>query len=155
MRDGSRGPILHYEFSIGERIEERQEEEATMKGDAKVIAILNEVLKAELTAINQYFLHAEMCENWGYHRMAKQIRKEPIEETHTVARWRAQYDRLFQDQYRANREATTGERSRAGVHGRKAPQRRHQGQRSRRRQWFTGVDGKDSPRRRAPHRLAP
>ena len=42
-----------------------------MKGDPKIIAILNEVLKAELTAINQYFLHAEMCENWGYQRMAK------------------------------------------------------------------------------------
>ena len=51
-----------------------------MKGDAKIIAILNEVLKAELTAINQYFLHAEMCENWGYQRMAKQTRKESIEE---------------------------------------------------------------------------
>ena len=51
-----------------------------MRGDAKVIAILNEVLKAELTAINQYFLHAEMYENWGYQRMAKQIRKESIEE---------------------------------------------------------------------------
>ena len=51
-----------------------------MKGDAKVIAVLQQVLKAELTAINQYFLHAEMCENWGYQKLAKGTRDESIEE---------------------------------------------------------------------------
>jgi bacterioferritin len=55
-------------------------ERRTVKGDAKVIAVLNQVLKAELTAINQYFLHAEMCENWGYHKLAQHTRKESIEE---------------------------------------------------------------------------
>ncbi|MBL8209646.1 MAG: bacterioferritin [Bryobacterales bacterium] len=51
-----------------------------MKGNDQVIAFLQEVLKAELTAINQYFLHAEMMENWGSERMAKITRKESIEE---------------------------------------------------------------------------
>lgn len=51
-----------------------------MKGNEQVIAVLNDVLKAELTAINQYFLHAEMCENWKYMRLAKIGRKESIEE---------------------------------------------------------------------------
>jgi bacterioferritin len=51
-----------------------------VKGDTKIIALLNEVLKAELTAINQYFLHAEMCANWGYYRLAGITRKESIEE---------------------------------------------------------------------------
>jgi len=51
-----------------------------VRGDAKIIAVLNQVLKAELTAINQYFLHAEMCENWGYEKLAKHTRKESIEE---------------------------------------------------------------------------
>lgn len=51
-----------------------------MKGNAKVIEILNEALHEELTAINQYFLHAEMCENWHYDRLGDLIKKESIAE---------------------------------------------------------------------------
>jgi bacterioferritin len=51
-----------------------------MKGNPNVLAVLQEALKAELTAINQYFVHAEMCENWGYKRLAGLIKKESIEE---------------------------------------------------------------------------
>ena len=51
-----------------------------MKGDKKIIEILNDVLTAELTAINQYFVHAEMCDNWGYERLHSKIRKHSIGE---------------------------------------------------------------------------
>ena len=51
-----------------------------MKGSDKVIDLLNEVLTAELTAINQYFIHAKMCSNWGFSRLGKKIRDESIDE---------------------------------------------------------------------------
>jgi bacterioferritin len=51
-----------------------------MRGDAEVISMLNEVLTSELTAINQYFIHSKMCENWGFHRLAAKKREESIEE---------------------------------------------------------------------------
>ncbi len=51
-----------------------------MRGHDQILKFLNEVLKAELTAINQYFLHAKMCENWGYQRLAAYNRKESISE---------------------------------------------------------------------------
>ncbi|HEV3207189.1 MAG TPA: bacterioferritin [Terriglobales bacterium] len=51
-----------------------------MKGNPKVLAELNKALREELTAINQYFLHAEMCENWGYHQLSGYIKKQSIGE---------------------------------------------------------------------------
>lgn len=51
-----------------------------MQGDPKVIELLNEVLTAELTAINQYFIHAKMCADWGYKKLAGLIRAESIDE---------------------------------------------------------------------------
>ncbi len=51
-----------------------------MRGDDKIIDHLGTALKAELTAINQYFLHAKMNENWGYFRLAEHYRKESIDE---------------------------------------------------------------------------
>jgi bacterioferritin len=51
-----------------------------MKGEKEVIDLLNEVLAGELVAINQYFLHAKMCKNWGYLRIAAKVRQESIDE---------------------------------------------------------------------------
>ena len=56
------------------------------KGDVEVIEVLNEILTAELTAINQYFIHAKMCANWGFERLAKKKREESIEEMHDADR---------------------------------------------------------------------
>jgi len=54
--------------------------ERTMKGNPAVIAALNEALQEELLAINQYFLHGEMCENWKYDKLGDFIKKESIDE---------------------------------------------------------------------------
>ncbi len=51
-----------------------------MKGNTAIIEALNEVLTAELTAINQYFIHHKMCEDWGYERLSKKKREESKEE---------------------------------------------------------------------------
>ncbi len=51
-----------------------------MKGNDEVLTLLNQLLTNELTAINQYFIHAKMCENWGYGRLAAKLREESIDE---------------------------------------------------------------------------
>jgi bacterioferritin len=70
------GKLLHQvrytRFSFGRMI--------GLKGSPKVIEELNKALCEELTAINQYFLHAEMCENWGYEKLSEYIKKQSIGE---------------------------------------------------------------------------
>lgn len=51
-----------------------------MKSTEEVLKLLNELLTNELTAINQYFIHAKMCENWGYERLGAKLREESIDE---------------------------------------------------------------------------
>jgi bacterioferritin len=51
-----------------------------MKGSEKVIAALNKTLQEEFTALSQYFIHAEMCQNWEYNRLAKHLKKVSIVE---------------------------------------------------------------------------
>jgi bacterioferritin len=51
-----------------------------MKANPQILDVLNDVLTAELTAINQYFLHAKMLQNWGYNALAKHVRDESIDE---------------------------------------------------------------------------
>jgi bacterioferritin len=54
--------------------------QVTMQGDKEIIVALNDILTSELTAINQYFIHYKMLENWGYLRLAQKKREESIEE---------------------------------------------------------------------------
>ncbi|MCB9666726.1 MAG: bacterioferritin [Myxococcales bacterium] len=51
-----------------------------MKGDSHILELLNEVLTAELTAINQYFIHSKMCAHWGYAKLAERKRHDSIDE---------------------------------------------------------------------------
>ena len=51
-----------------------------MKSDPEVIRILNDLLTNELTAINQYFIHAKLCAHWGFKRLAEKIHHESIDE---------------------------------------------------------------------------
>ena len=51
-----------------------------MKGKPEVLEVLAEMLKEELGAISQYFLHGEMCENWGYRRLSESIKKQAVGE---------------------------------------------------------------------------
>jgi len=51
-----------------------------MKGNEKIINLLNDFLSDELTAINQYIVHSEMCDNWGYHKLHSTVEKRAIEE---------------------------------------------------------------------------
>jgi len=51
-----------------------------MQGNAEVIEVLNEVLTAELTAINQYFIDGKMCDNWGYDKLGSKFRDESVDE---------------------------------------------------------------------------
>jgi bacterioferritin len=51
-----------------------------MQGDPGVLELLNDVLTSELTAVNQYFIHAKLCQHWGYERLADKIRHESIDE---------------------------------------------------------------------------
>jgi bacterioferritin len=53
-----------------------------MKGNDKVLAVLNELLAEELTAISQYMVHSEMCDSWGYEKLHQAIEKQAVDEMH-------------------------------------------------------------------------
>jgi bacterioferritin len=53
-----------------------------MKGNQKLLTVLDQLLADELTAINQYMVHSEMCENWGYNKLHVDIRKQAMDEMH-------------------------------------------------------------------------
>src|SRR5581483_9608143 len=80
LRRRRRLPRLLSDGGGDARPRRRPRGDSRMRGHADVVALLNDVLTAELTAVNQYFVHARMCENWGYERLWKKIRAESIDE---------------------------------------------------------------------------
>lgn len=67
-----------------------------MKGNKELVTVLNSLLADELTAINQYMVHSEMCENWGYGKLYKAIRKQAMDEMHH-AEWLIERIIFFED----------------------------------------------------------
>jgi bacterioferritin len=65
---------------LGKVAHHRSEGERAMKGHTEIIDLLNELLTNELSAINQYFIHAKLCEHWGYKKLAHKVRAESIVE---------------------------------------------------------------------------
>ena len=105
-----------------------------MHGDPEIIDLLNDVLTAELTAINQYFIHAKMCENWGYDRLAAHGRDESIDEMKhaddrdrpdPLLRRRPQHAAAVPGARRRDGRRAAAARPRARVRRRRAPQQRH------------------------------
>ena len=133
-----------------------------MKGSPKVIEELNKALREELTAINQYFLHAEMCENWGYEKFSDYIKKQSIGE---MKHAEVLIERiLFLDGISINeatraerwqeRERHSAERSGARDSRREAIQRGNASGASRKRQWLTRSTCAAAERRGRPRGLA-
>lgn len=67
-----------------------------MKGNEKLLEVLNTLLADELTAINQYMVHSEMCENWGYEKLHQSIRRQAMDEMHH-AEWLIERIIFFED----------------------------------------------------------
>jgi bacterioferritin len=67
-------------IEVSAKILESQTQEDIMKGDPKLLQVLNSLLADELTAINQYMVHSEMCDAWGYEKLHKAIEKRAIDE---------------------------------------------------------------------------
>ena len=105
-----------------------------MRGNDRIIELLNEVLTAELTAVNQYFLHAKMCHNWGYERLAEHVRAESIDEMRHADKVTDRvlflegvpnYQRYFPLAHRRDRARAVPVRSAARVHRHRTVEQRH------------------------------